>query len=126
MSAEYQKGRYDELVERHKELLDLYTRLVWQMQTSQLTSGPGFHGAEVNVYAGTRVDPKAIAWSLGFASAVFSILAYYIGLVPVAFGTAIVVFSFVLGLSIHFMKKKEDRENQPVPRIPTIQSPRTP
>lgn len=71
MSAEYQKGRYDELVERHKELLDLYTRLVWQMQTSQLTSGPGFHGAEVNVYAGTRVDPKAIAWSLGFASAVF-------------------------------------------------------
>jgi len=125
MGANYQKGRYDELVERHKELLGLYERLLWQMQTSQLTGGPGFHGAEVNVYAGSKIDPKAIMWSIGVASAVFSILAFYAGLVPLAFGVAVFVFSFVLGLSTYFMKKKEDRENQTVPRIPPIPPQRT-
>jgi hypothetical protein len=120
MSDEYQKGRYDELVERHKELIGLYQHLLWQMQTTQLTSGPGFHGAEVNVYAGSKIDAKAIAWSVGSASAVFSILAYYVGLVPLTFGVTVFVFSLILGLSIHFMKKKEDKENQPLPRVPPI------
>jgi len=120
MGEEYQRGRYDELVERHKELLELHRHLLWEMQTTQLSSGAGVHGGQVNVYAGSKIDSRAIAWSIGSASAVFSVLAYFVGLVPLALGVAITVFSLVFGLSLYLTKNKEEHEHQPLPQLPPI------
>ncbi|MGA2680640.1 MAG: hypothetical protein ABSF44_02445 [Candidatus Bathyarchaeia archaeon] len=120
ISEDYQRGRYDELVERHKELLQLYQNLIWQMQTTQLTSGSGVHGAQVNVYAGSKIEAKTITWAIGLASVAFSILAYFVGLVPVAFGVAITVFSVSFGIGLYLSKKKEDKENQPMPSLPNM------
>jgi hypothetical protein len=120
VSGDYQRGRYDELVERHKELLQLYQNLLWNIQTSQLTRGAGVHGAQVNVYAGSKIDAKTITWAIGLASVAFSTLAYFVGLVPVAFGVAISVFSVSFGIGLYLNKKKEDKENQPIPRLPNM------
>lgn len=120
MSADYQKGRYDELVQRHKEMIELYKHLLWQMQTSQLTNGSGVHGAEVNVYAGSKIDPRAVTWSIGIASIAFTVLAFFIGFAPLTFGVPISLFSILFGLSVHLSKKKNDRENQSIPRLPKI------
>lgn len=123
-SADYQKGRYDELVERHKELLQLYQNMIWQMQTTQLSNGSGVHGGQVNVYAGSKIEARTITWALGLASTAFSIIAYFIGLglVPLAFGAAVSIFSVSFGIGLYLSKKKEDKENHPIPRLPTVSS----
>jgi hypothetical protein len=117
-NADYQKGRYDELLERHKEMVELFKHILWQMQTSQLTSGSGVHGAQVNVYAGSKIDAKTVIWSISLASIVFSVLVYFMGLVALAFGASIAVFSLSFGILLYINKKKEDIENQQVPRLP--------
>ena len=98
----------------------MYKNLQWQIQTSNLSSGSGIHGAQVTVYSGSKIDPKTVTWSIGGASVVFSILAYFIGLVPLALGASIAVFSLIFGLTVYFSKKKDEKENQPIPRIPPI------
>ena len=78
MSVDYQKGRYDELVERHKELLELYRNLQWHALTS--IPRAGVSGAEVHYYGGVKIDPKTIGLTIGGGGIAFSILAFLLGL----------------------------------------------
>jgi hypothetical protein len=119
-NADYQKGRYDELVEQHKEMVELFKHLLWQMQTSQLSSGSGVHGGQVNVYAGSKIEAKTVVWSISLASIVFSVLVYFLGLVALAFGVSIAVFSLSFGILLYVSKKKDDVENQQVPKLPKM------
>jgi hypothetical protein len=121
-NVDYIQGRYDELVEQHKQTNELLKHILWEMQTAQLTSGTGVHGGQVNVYAGSKIEAKTITWSLGFASVAFSIMSYIIGLglVPLAFGVAVSIFSVSFGIGLYLSKKKEDIENQHIPQLPNM------
>ena len=119
MSLDYQKGRYDELVERHKELLGLYNNLQWQALTNVPRSGVS--GGMVNYHAGVDVNPKTIGWSLGGTGITFSVLAYFLGLVPLTFGVSLSVFGILYGLLSYFLKEPEQKEERPIipRRLPT-------
>ena len=112
MSLDYQKGRYDELVERHKELLELYRNLEWHALTNIPRSGVS--GGMVNYHAGVDVNPKTIGWSLGGTGIAFSVMAYFLGLVPITFGVALSVFGILYGVLSHFLKGETEREERPI------------
>ena len=118
MSLDYHKGRYDELVERHKEVLEMYKQLQWEMHTSNLTSGSGVHGAEVNYYAGVKVDPKTIGLTIGGGGITFSILAYLLGIVPLTFGLTISAFGLLYGFLSYIRKDPEQKTATPHPSYP--------
>lgn len=115
MSLDYQKGRYDELVERHKELLEIYKNLQWQALTNIPRSGVS--GAMVNYHTGLNVNPKVIGWSLGGTGISFSVLAFFLGLVPITFGVSLSVFGLLYGLLTHFLKEPEKQDYPIVPRM---------
>jgi hypothetical protein len=120
LSADYQKGRYDELVERHKELLLLYQRLEWMTMTSIPRSG--ISGAEVHYYGGIRLDPRAIGLTIGGTGVAFSILAFSLGLVPLTFGVTISVFGALFGLT-SYLKRETTKEAPQPPQIPPTSTP---
>jgi hypothetical protein len=109
MSLEYQKGRYDELVERHKELLDLYRGLQQQMHSTYLTSGGGVHGAEVHYYTGTRINTKTIGLTFSTAGISLTLANYFFGLSVLTLGLTISATGIVFSL-LQFLKKDKDKE----------------
>ena len=113
MSVDYQKGRYDELVERHKELLEMYKNLQWQAMTNVPRSG--ISGAQVSYYAGNRIDSKTIGLTIGGGGITFSILSYFLGLTPLTFGVTISVFGLLYGLFSYLRREPEEKKPQPIP-----------
>src|SRR5665648_644303 len=102
----YQKGRYDELSERHKEMLELFKNLQWHVLTNIPRSGAS--GAMVNYQSGLKINPKVIGFTLGGAGITFSLLSYFLGLVPITFGVSLAVFGVIYGMLVHFVKTPED------------------
>jgi hypothetical protein len=114
-NADYQKGRYDELVERHKELLELFKSL--EMHALINVPRSGVSGAVVNYQSGLKINPKVIGGTLGGTGITFSVLAQFLGLVPVTFGVSLAMFGFLYGILAHFMKIPEDEgANYPIPK----------
>lgn len=107
MSLDYQKGKYDELVERHKELLGLYQNLQHQMQTSYMTSGAGVHGAEVHYYTGTRINTKTIGLTFSAAGISLTLANYFFGLSVLTLGLTISATGIVFSL-LQFLKKDKE------------------
>lgn len=115
MCAQYQKGRYDESIERHKELLEMYRNL--QFQAIVNVPRAGISGAEVHYYSGAKLDPRAIGLTISGSGITFSILAFLLGLVPLTFGVTISVFGILFGVTSYF-KKETIKEVPQAPQIP--------
>ena len=115
MSKDYQKGRYDELVDRHKELLEMYKNLQWTAMMNVPRSG--ISGAEVHYYGGVRFDPRAIGLTIGGTGITFSLLSFFLGLVPLTFGVTISVFGVLFGVA-SYLKKEAIKEMPQIPQIP--------
>jgi hypothetical protein len=117
MSTDYQKGRYDELVERHKELLEMYRNLEWQAFVNVPRSG--ISGAMVHYYSGVKFDSRAIGLTIGGTGIAFSILAFLYGLIPVTVGITLAVFGVLFGLTSYL--KKETAETSQALQTPMPQ-----
>ena len=100
--SDYQKGRYDELVERHKELLEIYRNLQWNVMTNIPRSGVS--GGQVIYHAGAKIDSKIIGLTIGGGGITFSVLSYFLGLTPWTVGTTIATFGLLYGL-LSYLKK---------------------
>jgi hypothetical protein len=119
--SDYQKGRYDELVERYKELLEMYKSL--QCQATVSTPRSGISRAQVSNYAGVKIDPGIIWVTIGGASIIFAVLArYFLGFTPSTFALTIAAFGFLYdllshgllyGLLSHVRRKLEEKKSQP-------------
>jgi hypothetical protein len=108
MSADYQKGRYDELVERYKELLEMYRSLQWNVISSMPRAG--ISGAQVQYYSGTQIDSKTVGWAIAGGGLTFSIFAYYFGLVPLTFGATFSALGLIYSILSTLLKKPEDKK----------------
>src|SRR4030042_4779154 len=115
MCAQYQKGRYDELIERKKDLLEMYKNLQWQAIMN--VPRAGISGAEVHYYSGAKLDPRAIGLTVSGSGIAFSILAFFLGLVPLTFGVTISVFGILFGVT-SYLKKETPKEVSQAPQIP--------
>jgi hypothetical protein len=114
----YQKGRYDELVESHKKLLEMYHNLEWHALTN--VPRAGISGASVSYHSGVQINPKVIGGTLGGTGITFSILAYLLGLVPTTFGVSLAMFGLLYGVLTYLLKEPEedDMNRFALPRLP--------
>jgi hypothetical protein len=116
MSAEYQKGRYDELVERHKELIEMYKNLQWTAMMN--VPRAGVSGAEVHYYGGVKFDTRAIGATIGGTGIAFSLMTFAIGLVPLTFGISFAVFGVLFGLTSYLRRETKETSNPQLPPAP--------
>ncbi len=113
--SNYDKGRYDELLERYKGFQQMYEKLFWEFSTSLHTGK--ISGAQVHYYAGIRVDPSTVGLIIGGGGIAFSVLSYFLGLTPPTFGVTILVFGFLYSLISHLKKKPLEKQESLVSRL---------
>jgi len=120
MSKDYLKGKYDDLLERHKELQEMYRNLLWQFSTKRDAM---VSGAQVAYYAGVKFDTTTIGLTIGGTGIVFTVFSYFLGLVAITFGVTLSSFGFLYGLISHLRKKPEEERQSTTPKIPPIPTP---
>lgn len=120
MSKDYLKGKYDDLLERHKELQEMYRNLLWQFSTKRDAM---VSGAQVAYYAGVKFDTTTIGLTIGGTGIVFTVFSYFLGLVPITFGVTLSAFGFLYGLISHLRKKPEEEQQPTFPTVPPHPTP---
>ncbi len=97
---DYQKGRYDELVDRHKELLEMYQRLLHEKPM-------GVHGASVNYFAGPKINPKTVGLTFSAGAIALAISQNFFGFSIFTASISVAIASITFSI-FQFIKKTEE------------------